>query len=74
LNEKVTVLQVYWGTECSQELVLEARLAVVKVVHHVSLIYVFVLICFGPHEYYFSILHSHVEFYNHISYLKTPCA
>jgi hypothetical protein len=43
LDEKVAVLQVYWG-ECSKELVLEAHLAGVKVVPQVSLTYVFVLI------------------------------
>lgn len=36
LDEKVAVLQVYWG-ECSQELVLEAHRAGVKVVPQVSL-------------------------------------
>jgi hypothetical protein len=40
LDEKVAVLQISWG-ECSQELLLEARHAGVKVIPQVSVFYLF---------------------------------
>lgn len=40
LDEKVAVLQVYWG-ECTEELVLEAHQAGVKVVPQVSIVCLF---------------------------------
>lgn len=40
LDEKVAVLQISWG-ECSQELLLEARRAGVKVVLQVSIFHIF---------------------------------
>jgi saccharopine dehydrogenase-like NADP-dependent oxidoreductase len=40
LDEKVAVLQISWG-ECSQELLLEARRAGVKVVLQVSVFHIF---------------------------------
>lgn len=40
LDEKVAVLQISWG-ECSQELLLEARRAGVKVIPQVSVFYLF---------------------------------
>ena len=43
LEEKVAVLQVYWG-ECPQDLVVEAHRAGVKVVPQVSALHIFVAI------------------------------